>query len=1804
MTNGVGTFTSCKFAGAYYYNPISQVYLATPYTLTASASNSVATSPVTSSAFGVTGPGSANQLVFSTQPTGAAGTSAATPFVTQPVVTIEDSFGNIVNTSSANVTLAISSGSLSCATNPLAASGGAASFSSCQGSAYGNGLTLTASSPGLSSTTSASFNITGVASQLIFTTQPVAGVSGADFVKQPVITVEDASGNTVTASSTAISLTASPSSGSLSLCTGLTPYEGVVDVATCDFAGIVGTPYTLTATQVDTPTNLTATSGFFSPTAAGTPTQLVFTTEPVPSLAGSLFATQPVISIEDSAGNVTTSNAIVTLVSTNGGTLLSCSSLSAVEGVTQFSNCGFGGLVASSYQLTATSPGLSTVSSTAFSPTGPGPASPTNSSFTANPLIVVDNGTTSTSLTATLEDAYTNPISGKSIAITQGATGSVITPVSPTTNASGVATFTATDTNREIVTFTATDSTDSVAIAQQPQVSFATQLAPTTGINLSYGTTAGSLGVSFTAPTNAPAGQTYTALACLNAGMSTGCVGPATVTSGGQITGLTFVQGSAGIPYYVTVTAVASTGYLASTSNDVGPQNDTSQVYAPTNVTTAASTTTAGAVNITFTASTGTAPVSYSATACTDLGMTTNCVGPSAITSGGQITGLTAGTPYFITVTANPPSGYVSATSGVAGPTTSTVQLTPPTSVSLAYGTVSGSIKVTFSAPSNAPGGQTYTAYACTNAGMTTSCVGPQSITSGGQITTLTAPQGSAGTAYYVTVTAVASTGYLASTSTDVGPQNATSQVNAPTGVTPASSTTTAGAITATFTASTGTAPSSYTATACTNLGMTSNCVTQSGYTSGTQITGLMAGTPYYVTITANPPAGYVSATSNVGGPSPATIQLSMPTNVSLSAGTTAGSLTVTFSAPSNAPGGQAYTSLACTNSGMSVGCVGPASVVTGGQITGLTGGTPYYVTVTATASSGYLASPASGVAGPTTSTVQLTPPTSVSLAYGTVSGSIKVTFSAPSNAPGGQTYTAYACTNAGMTTSCVGPQSITSGGQITTLTAPQGSAGTAYYVTVTAVASTGYLASTSTDVGPQNATSQVNAPTGVTPASSTTTAGAITATFTASTGTAPSSYTATACTNSGMSSGCVTQTGYTSGAQITGLTAGTPYYVTITANPPTGYLSATTTEAGPASATIQLTAPTAVTLGNGSSAGGITVNFTGSSNAAGGQVYKATACTNNTMTSGCVGPTTITSGSQLTGLTGGTPYYVTVSASASTGYLASAPSTVAGPETATTQLTPPTSVSLAYGTVSGSIKVTFSAPSNAPGGQTYTAYACTNAGMTTSCVGPQSITSGGQITTLTAPQGSAGTAYYVTVTAVASTGYLASTSTDVGPQNATSQVNAPTGVTPASSTTTAGAITATFTASTGTAPSSYTATACTNSGMSSGCVTQTGYTSGAQITGLTAGTPYYVTITANPPTGYLSATTTEAGPASATIQLNPVSNVALAYGTTGGSLTVTFTAPTPVPGTQTYTALACTNSAMNTGCVGPAAVVTGGQITSLAFTPGTVGTNYYVTITAVASTGYLASTSAYAGPQAEESQVGAPTGYSTASSTTTAGAITATFGAPTGTAPSSYTAKECTGSTMTGTCFTQTNYTSGTQITGLAAGTSYYVQITAVGPTGYASQATAISAATLATTQISAVGTPTLGNGTSTTSGSLTVTFGAPTTKASGQTYTALACTNAAMNTGCVGPATVTSGAQITGLTAGTGYYVTVTAVASTGWLASTSSVSAIATATEQLNTPGTPTVTASGIERSEGHLRGLLERARRTALLGEGLH
>ena len=371
-TTGVFNVAGCTFEGGYIYDPVSNTYAAIPYTLYASGTGLIS---ATSSAFTVKAAGAATKLVFSAQPSGVSSASPSAAFTTQPVVTVEDAFGNIVTSYNTKVSMTISAGQTLNGCNAITPSNGAAAFSGCAGSNYATGVTLTASSGSLPTVTSASFDITGVASKLVFTTQPVAGVSGATFGFEPVITIYDSNGYVVTASTAPITLTVTPptNGGVLSLCTGLTPVNGVVTVSTCTFAGIVGANYTLTATQG----GLSVVSATFSPTGPGAATQLVFTTEPVAGASQSLFTTQPVVKIEDSAGNIViTDNETITLTA-NAGTLTGCSNLTAVTGVVNVANCVFEGIVGTKYTMTASTVtgDLTPGTSATFTPSGPGPAS-------------------------------------------------------------------------------------------------------------------------------------------------------------------------------------------------------------------------------------------------------------------------------------------------------------------------------------------------------------------------------------------------------------------------------------------------------------------------------------------------------------------------------------------------------------------------------------------------------------------------------------------------------------------------------------------------------------------------------------------------------------------------------------------------------------------------------------------------------------------------------------------------------------------------------------------------------------------------------------------------------------------------------------------------------------------------------------------------------------------------------------------------------------------------------------------------------------------------------------------------------------------------------------------------------------------------------------------------------------------------------------------------------------------------------------------------------------------------------------
>jgi hypothetical protein len=169
-------------------------------------------------------------------------------------------------------------------------------------------------------------------------------------------------------------------------------------------------------------------------------------------------------------------------------------------------------------------------------------ATAANSSVSANPTTVP---TGSTTVTVTLRDQgiIPQPIAGDTVTLAQGSGHAVITPgATPNkTNASGVATFTATDTTAETVTFTATDTTNSTVITNTASVTFgnlavsgaqSTVTAASPASTASAGTTAV---VTLLTSTDSPvAGKTVS----LQASSSTAVIGassPAMTGSNGQV---------------------------------------------------------------------------------------------------------------------------------------------------------------------------------------------------------------------------------------------------------------------------------------------------------------------------------------------------------------------------------------------------------------------------------------------------------------------------------------------------------------------------------------------------------------------------------------------------------------------------------------------------------------------------------------------------------------------------------------------------------------------------------------------------------------------------------------------------------------------------------------------------------------------------------------------------------------------------------------------------------------------------------------------------------------------------------------------------------------------------------------------------------------------------------------------------------------------------------------------------------------------------------------------------------------------
>ncbi len=295
---GNGTLSGCsqlESAGVITFAGCAINTAANGYTL--SASDGSLTS-ATSSSFNIT-VGPATQLAFTQQPSNGTG-GVALP--TQPKVAVEDAGGNVVTSYGSSLTVALGSNptgtTISCSQSM---SGGVDTFSGCTINPAATGYTVLVSQTGLSSATSAAFNISvGPATKLAFTQQPASSTGGTAFPTQPHVSVEDAGANVVTGDASTISLTiaTNPSGGTLSACAN-SESSGVFLFTSCQI-NKSGTGYTLKATDGSL---TSATSAAFNITV-GAASQLVLsasTTSPTVGATDNLTLTA-----QDAGGNTVT----------------------------------------------------------------------------------------------------------------------------------------------------------------------------------------------------------------------------------------------------------------------------------------------------------------------------------------------------------------------------------------------------------------------------------------------------------------------------------------------------------------------------------------------------------------------------------------------------------------------------------------------------------------------------------------------------------------------------------------------------------------------------------------------------------------------------------------------------------------------------------------------------------------------------------------------------------------------------------------------------------------------------------------------------------------------------------------------------------------------------------------------------------------------------------------------------------------------------------------------------------------------------------------------------------------------------------------------------------------------------------------------------------------------------------------------------------------------------------------------------------------------------------------------------------
>ncbi len=427
VSSGVATFAGCK------------IDKAGTYTLSATSGSLAAD---TSESFAVD-VGAPTKLGYKVQPSAVVAGAVISPAVT---VAVQDAGGNTITSSAATVNLAFGAnpgGTTLGGTLSVDVVDGEATFEDLSITKSANSYSLSATSAGLTSSTSSLFNVTaGGAVQVGFTVQPAGGTGGVAWTPQPKVAIQDAYGNTVSSTASVTLSIASGTSGALLTCTA-NPKAAVAGVATfaackIDKAG----SYTLTASSGalanDTSVQFTV--------AVGAATKLGYTVQPSSVVAGTAIDPSVTVAVQDAGGNtVTTSAAVVNLaIGTNpsGGTLSGTLSRVVIGGEAVFDDVSIN-KVGTGYTLTSTSTGLTAATSSTFSVTV---GAAWQVGFTTGPGGGTGGVAWATQPKVAIQDVYGNTVTSSTASVTlsidSGTSGSTLTcTTNPVTAVAGVATF-------------------------------------------------------------------------------------------------------------------------------------------------------------------------------------------------------------------------------------------------------------------------------------------------------------------------------------------------------------------------------------------------------------------------------------------------------------------------------------------------------------------------------------------------------------------------------------------------------------------------------------------------------------------------------------------------------------------------------------------------------------------------------------------------------------------------------------------------------------------------------------------------------------------------------------------------------------------------------------------------------------------------------------------------------------------------------------------------------------------------------------------------------------------------------------------------------------------------------------------------------------------------------------------------------------------------------------------------------------------------------------------------------------------